>query len=84
MELPFYSIRFWKGARIALYCYNKEQEAGATSFQWFKYKHDGPQNKIENTAEQIIANIARTSFPHKKIKVICPDSASNQKVIHAS
>lgn len=31
-----------------------------------------------------ISNIARTSFPHKKIKVICPDSASNQKVIHAS
>lgn len=26
-----------------------------------------------------ISNIARTSFPHKKIKVICPDSASNQK-----
>ena len=75
----FIPFGFWKGARIALYCYNKEQEAGATSFQWFKYKHDGPQNKIENTAEQIIANIARTSFPHKKIKVICPDSASNQK-----
>lgn len=66
----FIPFGFWKGARIALYCYNKEQEAGATSFQWFKYKHDGPQNKIENTAEQIIANIARTSFPHKKIKVI--------------
>ena len=75
----FIPFGFWKGARIALYCYNKEQEAGATSFQWFKYKHDGPQNKIENAAEQIIANIARTSFPHKKIKVICPDSASNQK-----
>ena len=75
----FIPFGFWKGARIALYCYNKEQEAGATSFQWFKYKHDGPQNKIENTTEQIIANIARTSFPHKKIKVICPDSASNQK-----
>lgn len=52
----FIPFGFWKGARIALYCYNKEQEAGATSFQWFKYKHDGPQNKIENTAEQIIAN----------------------------
>ena len=75
----FIPFGFWKGARIALYCYNKEQEAGTASFQWFKYKHDGPQNKIENTAEQIIANIARTSFPHKKIKVICPDSASNQK-----
>ncbi len=46
MELPFlFHSVFWKGARIALYCYNKEQEAGATSFQWFKYKHDGPQNK---------------------------------------
>lgn len=75
----FIPFGFWKGARIALYCYNKEQEAGAASFQWFKYKHDGPQNKIDNAAEQIISNIARTSFPHKKIKVICPDSASNQK-----
>jgi xylan 1,4-beta-xylosidase len=75
----FIPFGFWKGARIALYCYNKEQEAGTASFQWFKYKHDGPQNKIDNAAEQIISNIARTSFPHKKIKVICPDSASNQK-----
>ena len=75
----FIPFGFWKGARIALYCYNKEQEAGAASFQSFKYKHDGPQNKIDNAAEQIISNIARTSFPHKKIKVICPDSASNQK-----
>ena len=75
----FIPFGFWKGARIALYCYNKEQEAGAASFQWFKYKHDGPQIKIDNAAEQIISNIARTSFPHKKIKVICPDSASNQK-----
>ena len=75
----FIPFGFWKGARIALYCYNKEQEAGTASFQWFIYKHDGPQNKIDNAAEQIISNIARTSFPHKKIKVICPDSASNQK-----
>ena len=75
----FFFFGFWKGARIALYCYNKEQEAGTASFQWFIYKHDGPQNKIDNAAEQIISNIARTSFPHKKIKVICPDSASNQK-----
>ena len=75
----FIPFGFWKGARIALYCYNKEQEAGTASFQWFKYKHDGPQNKIDNAAEQIISNIARTSFPHKKIKVICPDSASNPK-----
>ncbi len=74
----FIPFGFWKGARIALYCYNKEQEAGAASFQWFKYKHDGPQNKIDNAAEQIISNIARTSFPHKKIRVACPDSASNQ------
>ena len=75
----FIPFGFWKGARIALYCYNKEQEAGTASFQWFIYKHDGPQNKIDNAVEQIISNIARTSFPHKKIKVICPDSASNQK-----
>ena len=55
MELPFlFHFGFWKGARIALYCYNKEQEAGTASFQWFIYKHDGPQNKIDNAAEQII------------------------------
>ena len=41
----FIPFGFWKGARIALYCYNKEQEAGTASFQWFKYKHDGPQKK---------------------------------------
>ena len=56
----FIPFGFWKGARIALYCYNKEQEAGAASFQWFKYKHDGPQNKIDNAAEQIISNRERT------------------------
>ena len=75
----FIPFGFWKGARIALCCYNKDREAGTASFQWFKSKHDGPQNKIDKAAEQIISNIARTSFPHKKIKVICPDSASNQK-----
>lgn len=72
---PFFiPFGFWKGARVALYCYNKTQEAGAVSFQWFRYKHDGPQNKAENAAGQIIAGIARTSFPHKEIQVMCPDS----------
>lgn len=76
---PFFiPFGFWKGARVALYCYNKTQEAGAVSFQWFRYKHDGPQNKTENAAEQIIAGIARTSFPHKEILVMCPDSISHR------
>lgn len=75
---PFFiPFGFWKGARIALYCYNREQEAGAASFQWFRYKHDGPQTKNQNEAEQLIASIARTSFPHREIKVTCPDSGSN-------
>lgn len=77
---PFFiPFGFWKGARIALYCYNKTQEAGAVSFQWFRYKHDGPQNKAENAAGQIIAGIARTSFPHKEILVMCPDSISHRR-----
>lgn len=76
---PFFiPFGFWKGARVALYCYNKTQEAGAVSFQWFRYKHDGPQNKAENAAGQIIAGIARTSFPHKEIQVMCPDSISHR------
>lgn len=76
---PFFiPFGFWKGARVALYCYNKTQEAGAVSFQWFRYKHDGPQNKAENAAGQIIAGIARTSFPHKEILVMCPDSISHR------
>ena len=73
----FTRFGFWKGARIALYCYNKEKEAGATSFQWFKYKHDGPQNNYGNKAEQIITAIARTSFPNRKILITCPDSIGN-------
>lgn len=76
---PFFiPFGFWKGARVALYCYNKTQEAGAVSFQWFRYKHDGPQNKAENAAGEIIAGIARTSFPHKEIQVMCPDSTSHR------
>ena len=66
--IPFFiPFGFWKGARIALYCYNKEQEAGTASFQWFKYKHDGPQNKIDNAAEQIISN-KQTGILKMKIK----------------
>jgi xylan 1,4-beta-xylosidase len=41
---PFF-IHFgnWKGARVGLYCYNKQEKAGRVSFPWFHYKHDGPQ-----------------------------------------
>lgn len=77
---PFFiHFGFWKGARIALYCYNKEKEAGTTSFQWFKYKHDGPQNNYNNKAEQIITDITHTSFPNREIQITCPDSVSNRK-----
>jgi len=40
---PFF-IRFgyWKGVRLGLYCYNKQEKAGSVSFLWFRYKHDGP------------------------------------------
>lgn len=68
---------FWKGVRVALYCYNRNREAGAALFQWFCYKHDGPQSSPNNEAEQIVNGIARTSFPNRTINVICPDSASN-------
>jgi xylan 1,4-beta-xylosidase len=67
---PFYiNFGYWKGARIALYCYNKDSEAGYASFLRFDYKHDGPQNSSNNKMEQIIKNIARTSFPCNNIYV---------------
>ena len=77
---PFF-IRFgyWKGARIALYCYNVEKEAGAASFSWFTYKHDGPQSTLNSDMDRVIANIARTSFPEKDIYVACPNSVNHQK-----
>lgn len=77
---PFF-IRFgyWKGARIALYCYNVEKEAGAASFSWFTYKHDGPQSTLNSDMDRVIANIARTSFPEKDIYIACPNSVNHQK-----
>lgn len=41
---PFF-VRFgnWKGVRVGLYCFNKQEKAGRVSFPWFHYKHDGPQ-----------------------------------------
>ncbi|MBP1615527.1 MAG: beta-xylosidase [Bacteroidetes bacterium] len=77
---PFF-IRFgyWKGARIALYCYNVEKEAGAASFSWFTYKHDGPQRTLNSDMDRVITNIARTSFPEKDIYVACPNSVNHQK-----
>lgn len=76
---PFFiRFGFWKGARLALYCYNKQKEAGATSFQWFTYKHDGPQMNSNSETEQIIAQIARTTFPNRDINVSCPDSFLNR------
>ena len=42
---PFY-VHFgnWKGPRVALFCYNTLQNAGAVSFDWFRYVHDGPDS----------------------------------------
>ena len=74
----FIHFGYWKGARIALYCYNKQKEAGSTAFRWFTYQHDGPQRSPDNEAEQIIANIALTSFPDREINVFCPNSTSNR------
>lgn len=75
---PFFiRFGFWKGVRVALYCYNREQEAGTTSFQWFRYKHDGPQKETGNAAELVVSGIAHTSFPYKDIEVRCPDITSN-------
>lgn len=55
---PFY-IPFgcWKGARVALFCYNKHQEAGSCSFKWFKYVHDGPKNETADGADYMTGNI---------------------------
>ncbi|WP_321480183.1 family 43 glycosylhydrolase [uncultured Bacteroides sp.] len=79
---PFF-IRFgyWKGARIALYCYNTEKEAGEVSFPWFTYKHDGPQSALNTGMERIIANIARTSFSKKALCVTPSKLGNDQKKI---
>ncbi|WP_071145380.1 family 43 glycosylhydrolase [Bacteroides ihuae] len=77
---PFFiHFGYWKGARIALYCYNVEKEAGAASFSWFTYKHDGPQSTLNSDMNRVIADIAHTSFPDKDIYVTCPDSLDHQK-----
>lgn len=74
---PFFiRFGFWKGARVALYCYNQKKEAGAVSFSAFTYKNDGPQNASCSEAERIVAGIARTSFPAREIVVSGPDSGT--------
>lgn len=76
----FIRFGYWKGARIALYCYNTEQDAGVVHFSQFVYHHDGPQTANENKSpmNNIIANIARTSFPQRDIMVY-PLGATKQK-----
>lgn len=34
----------WKGARVGLFSYNTEGDAGEADFGWFEYKYDGPGN----------------------------------------
>jgi len=75
---PFF-IRFgnWKGARVALYCYNTKKKAGSASFQWFKYRHDGPQPYKEcSAADSIIDGIACTDFPDRAVFVQCNENMS--------
>ncbi len=75
---PFFiPFGYWKGARVGLYCYNTGKKAGAASFRWFTYHHDGPRSESVSGAgyqmRQIIDGIARTSFPERDIHVASPD-----------
>ena len=80
MELPFlFHSVFGKVPALHYIVITKNRKQEQLHFNGSNTNMTDLKIKIENTAEQIIANIARTSFPHKKIKVICPDSASNQK-----
>ena len=81
-EAFFIRFGFWKGVRVALYSYNTQKKAGSASFSWFTYKHDGPQVSSNCEAEQIVAGIARTSFPDRDIIVTCPSSDTNDKGIY--
>lgn len=76
---PFF-VRFgyWKGARVGLYCYNQQKEAGSASFRRFTYKHDGAQAEFTNEAEKIISQIVRTSFPDRNIQVSCPNTTNTR------
>ncbi|MDR3119406.1 MAG: family 43 glycosylhydrolase [Mediterranea sp.] len=72
---PFFiRFGFWKGARVGLYCYNSQKDAGEASFLQFAYGHDGPRAAAANEMEQIVAGIARTSFPDREIRLACPDA----------
>ena len=79
---PFFiHFGFWKGARVALYCYNTQKEAGEASFLWFTYTHDGPQTAATSEMEQIVNGIARTSFPDRDIRVTCPASEADRNTL---
>lgn len=68
----FINWGFWKGARVGLYSYNTQKDAGSASFMQFRYKHDGPQAGGKSEMQKIIDDIARTSFPDRDIHVTCP------------
>jgi len=34
---------YWKGTRMGLFSFNEKSDAGAASFNWFKYNYDGPK-----------------------------------------
>lgn len=59
----------WKGARLALYSFNKGAQGGKALFNWFRYRHDGPQAAPQSPAEKIVASIRRTSFPDRSVTI---------------
>jgi len=36
---------FWKGARIGLFSYDTAGDGGSADFNWFRYRHDGPDRR---------------------------------------
>ncbi|MDR0505386.1 MAG: family 43 glycosylhydrolase [Dysgonamonadaceae bacterium] len=41
----------WKGSRVGIFTYNKEETSGQADFNWFHYKFDGPGKYICNVTE---------------------------------
>ncbi|MDE6186783.1 MAG: hypothetical protein K2G17_01455, partial [Duncaniella sp.] len=39
---------FWKGVRTGIYAYSTNENYGKTHFDYFRYRHDGPELTSQN------------------------------------
>lgn len=77
----FIPFGHWKGCRIGMYTYNKLQDAGSASFDWFKYTTDGPQTTPSSESEKIVASIKTTEFPDYTVSIAAPSKGSSRSSI---